>query len=687
MTINKIYYGQYEIEAPEGASVSSLIKTTQNFFPEIKDLNYKIDNNNLIFDSTNIKGKYNNIQEVYSRIYNHVRNTSERLYNYHTNPTSEIPDPLSTIPDEEDTGGYFIEGGDFLNGGMGGMQQIPRIVGGDITQEAIDDAKNQTITMIGDSLGVGTEPSLKSFSWKQQSHNNMGSRQWSHSDADWDALLQLKNMLAANQVNQNVIMVLGTNRGVDPEEISEAINMIGDRNLILVDTKSQVPHAPEVAAAYLAASEQYSNAFYANWSQYANDGWYGSDGVHMSGEGYQKHAEFITQAVYQVMNTDWTAGFGGSFAQPVAAKFDASKSSGTHIIQTAGWSVAEIDRFRLDAADPPFMTGQFLNTWMKTNRSGGALNGHGDTMKLFADYYGISVGLAMGQWMKETEIGLNPCGGKYNLGCRMWSESSPYPKIWTKDRYWINPPSIEVAIADWFKYVRYFYMEDRGVRTYPDFLNIYAPGFENNHATFKDIMWGVTKSLGYDTSDTVSKRNYGNPNDPVHTPAFIQQVKQAAIAAQEGSAGGGGGTAVSGGGGRLTHHPITPSKGQVTMRWMGYDGHKGIDVIYTDSSSQIYAAADGVVEEILTSCPVGPRDCGGGWGNFVKIKHSNNYATRYAHLSSVNVRVGQAVRGGQQVGMMGNTGRSDGKHLHFEVLVNGERVNPETQISFAGYRG
>ncbi len=65
-----------------------------------------------------------------------------------------------------------------------------------------------------------------------------------------------------------------------------------------------------------------------------------------------------------------------------------------------------------------------------------------------------------------------------------------------------------------------------------------------------------------------------------------------------------------------------------------------------------------------------------GYGNYVKIQHSNGIVTAYAHLNSISVVNGQTVSRGQQVGLIGSTGNSSGPHLHFEVIVNGAKVNP-----------
>ena len=66
----------------------------------------------------------------------------------------------------------------------------------------------------------------------------------------------------------------------------------------------------------------------------------------------------------------------------------------------------------------------------------------------------------------------------------------------------------------------------------------------------------------------------------------------------------------------------------------------------------------------------------GAYGNLVKIRHSNGLVTVYAHLKDIHVREGQTVSRGQQIGTVGNSGRSTGPHLHFEVQRNGVRVNP-----------
>ncbi|MFH1750014.1 MAG: M23 family metallopeptidase [bacterium] len=66
----------------------------------------------------------------------------------------------------------------------------------------------------------------------------------------------------------------------------------------------------------------------------------------------------------------------------------------------------------------------------------------------------------------------------------------------------------------------------------------------------------------------------------------------------------------------------------------------------------------------------------GGYGRYIVINHGNGYSTLYAHLSSIGVGVGQYVNQGQYIGGIGSTGRSSGSHLHFEIILNGRKLNP-----------
>lgn len=82
----------------------------------------------------------------------------------------------------------------------------------------------------------------------------------------------------------------------------------------------------------------------------------------------------------------------------------------------------------------------------------------------------------------------------------------------------------------------------------------------------------------------------------------------------------------------------------------------------------IYATGDGVVTRIEKNK--------NGYGNSIVIDHGYGYKTRYAHLNSFNVKKGDKVKRGQEIGTMGNTGKSTAPHLHYEVIKNNKAVNP-----------
>lgn len=94
--------------------------------------------------------------------------------------------------------------------------------------------------------------------------------------------------------------------------------------------------------------------------------------------------------------------------------------------------------------------------------------------------------------------------------------------------------------------------------------------------------------------------------------------------------------------------------------------HHGLDIAGPYRSS-IFSTADGKVTFAGRN---------GGYGNFIQIKHSDTYVTKYGHLSSITVEPGQKVKKGDKIGEMGSTGRSTGVHLHYEVLLDGNRVDP-----------
>lgn len=122
--------------------------------------------------------------------------------------------------------------------------------------------------------------------------------------------------------------------------------------------------------------------------------------------------------------------------------------------------------------------------------------------------------------------------------------------------------------------------------------------------------------------------------------------------------------------------------------------HGGLDIAPISSNGygtvNIIASKDGKVTYSTgtssSNCPSNEDvedGCGGGYGNYVMIEHSDGTTTVYAHMyeNSITVNTGDTVKAGQVIGTMGSSGQSEAMHLHFEVRVNGERVDPLNYIS------
>lgn len=123
---------------------------------------------------------------------------------------------------------------------------------------------------------------------------------------------------------------------------------------------------------------------------------------------------------------------------------------------------------------------------------------------------------------------------------------------------------------------------------------------------------------------------------------------------------------------------IWPTKGWVSSEF-GYrispftderEFHKGLDIC-NKKGSPVLSPANGVVSSIETDP---------GYGKMLVIQHGYGLVTRYAHLDKVLVKKGQGVERGQEIAQVGNTGRSTGPHLHYEVHLNGVPVNPMRYI-------
>ena len=184
-------------------------------------------------------------------------------------------------------------------------------------------------------------------------------------------------------------------------------------------------------------------------------------------------------------------------------------------------------------------------------------------------------------------------------------------------------------------------------------------------------MRGVLADIGLDARKLAGVAGTGGPLVPVRAPtnvhAFEQQMQRINLARAQVD--------------RLTRTLSTvplrkPLAGDVDLS-SGFGVrtdpftrspamHTGLD-LQGETGDPVRATANGTVTSAGWS---------GGYGKVIDIDHGNGIATRYGHLSSIDVQVGQSVKIGQVIGKVGSTGRSTGPHLHYETRVAGEAVDP-----------
>ena len=128
---------------------------------------------------------------------------------------------------------------------------------------------------------------------------------------------------------------------------------------------------------------------------------------------------------------------------------------------------------------------------------------------------------------------------------------------------------------------------------------------------------------------------------------------------------------------RYAKMPLVTTPVTSGFAFRGYRWHYGMD-LDLETGDSVKAAYDGVVR-------ISAWD-GGGYGNYILVRHYNGLETIYGHLSKALVPVGTFVKAGQLIGYGGSTGRSTGSHLHFEVRYQGNPINPALMYDFPGYK-
>lgn len=186
-------------------------------------------------------------------------------------------------------------------------------------------------------------------------------------------------------------------------------------------------------------------------------------------------------------------------------------------LSTGGYSRGILNNFRVDAQDPEWVDGAFINHFLEYYPNS-QLRGRGGLIKYYADKYGISVVAYLGQIAKETTFGSVSCGGQYNFGCYMWASwmgvgmIGPSTGHTNYDRDWANPPTLERGIEIQMQLIRNNYI-NHGYVYYPVYLERYSPAFENDHSSFEALMYSVAMSFGQELVTTKTKVPGGLANN------------------------------------------------------------------------------------------------------------------------------------------------------------------------------
>jgi len=213
-------------------------------------------------------------------------------------------------------------------------------------------------------------------------------------------------------------------------------------------------------------------------------------------------------------------------------------------------------------------------------------------------------------------------------------------------------------------------------RLYPDFLDPYLALYTDDELPTSKDYYSFSISSSNGKTAVVAKTDEN---------IIIAEGGASSVAAQIDLSSGLAYPIEKNGGSDGQHYMVTSCFGKRILKGE-YNNHPGIDLGHPRGTS-VFVVADGTVIATYDSCKEeciyydasGTWDdncyCGKGYGNSVLIQH-NGFQTIYGHLQNVLVSKGQTVSKGQQIGVEGSTGLSTGPHLHFEIRINGQRVNP-----------
>lgn len=196
-------------------------------------------------------------------------------------------------------------------------------------------------------------------------------------------------------------------------------------------------------------------------------------------------------------------------------------------------------------------------------------------------------------------------------------------------------------------------------RIYPGQELIVAAGGTTHRVRSGENISSIAKRYGVTVQSLVAVNNLSNPNRiTVGQELLIPPTGGGAVEA----------LARTGSGALRSRFDRWPVQGTVSSRFGLRNGsqHQGVDI----------AAAHGSQVRAVAAGTVAYADWAGSYGLLVTIDHGNGIETRYAHNSKLDVKLGDKVSAGQVIARVGSTGRSTGPHVHFEVRVDGEPVDP-----------
>src|SRR5699024_4967692 len=177
------------------------------------------------------------------------------------------------------------------------FEDLNPIVFDELTPQELLFATEVPVTFFGDSIALHFTPKVDEIFWNGNIYGQ-GSLQL------WDANDILRDMVRDGEVQENLVVVLGTNAGLDQEGMDELMSIAGEeRNVFFVNTNSRVMHIQNVNDTIKDTAEKYPNAYEVDWYSYqqGNPDWYTEDEVHHTPEGMEHFAVIVTQTMFEYL--------------------------------------------------------------------------------------------------------------------------------------------------------------------------------------------------------------------------------------------------------------------------------------------------------------------------------------------------------------------------------------------------